>query len=297
MPKLFFWSTNTKIINPFPLSPASPVLESDSKPNHADSQKHTPSLALKDDSPTRKPSTPPYLFGRPSSEIPKTLDTGRSCSPGTTMERDSPIRRIYMVTNADDQDAQLSPRHILPKYTAFDPEEVRKSRTESHSPRGDHRIPPVRLEPTLPHGWERRKTRNGKVFYIDHNTRTTTFHPPLIEPEGNPDALGPLPPWWEMKVLDDGRIVFLDHKTQTTTLRDPRKLKLRETPLAQFIRKALYLQRVMRHERLPGQVEIKVRKSHVFEDSFNAISSAMVDNLRKDLSVVVEGLPPVHHTT
>ena len=302
MPKLFFWSTNTKDINPFSLSPASPVLASDSKPNH-DSQKHTPSPALKDDSPMRKPSTRPYLFGRPSSEIPKTLDSGRSCSPGTMMERDNPqthIRRIYMVTNADDLGANFSPRHILPKYSVFDSEEVRNSRTESRSPREDHPIPPVvRLKPTLPHGWERRKTRSGKIFYIDHNTRTTTFHPPLIEPEvGSPDALaGPLPPWWEMKVLDDGRTVFLDHKTQTTTLKDPRKSKLRETQLAQFIRKALYLQRVLRHERLPGQFEIKIRKSHVFEDSFNVISSTMVDDLRKDLSVVLEGLPPVHHAT
>jgi E3 ubiquitin-protein ligase NEDD4 len=132
------------------------------------------------------------------------------------------------------------------------------------------------------------------VYYIDHNTRTTSLHPPPIEPAGSYDELDPLPPWWEMKILDDGRTVFVDHETKTTTLRDPRKTML-ETPLAQFIRKVLYLQRILRRERWPGRFEIRVRKDHVFEDSFTIISNATVDDLRKRPSVILDGLQPGHH--
>ena len=303
MPNLFFWSSATKAKKLSMLSLAPTPFPNYSKANH-DSQKHLKSsLELEDESPTGHPTTPPHLFGRFSPESPESNDSGRSCSPGTMLEGEgspSRIRRIYIVTNADDRDAELTQRYILPKSTSSDSGRVRRS-SESQSPRDNPPISdvlPLRPEPTLPHGWERRRTRNGRIFYIDHNTRTTSFHPPLIEPEleQSPDDLGPLPPWWEMTVLNDGRIIFLDHKTQTTTLRDPRKPKLEETPLAQFIRKSLYLQRKLRHERLPGHFEIKVRKSHVFEDSFTFISNAAIDDLRRGPVVVLDGLQPVHHS-
>jgi len=295
MPNLFFWSTATKARKPSMLSLAPTPFPSDSKTIH-DPQKHISGRESEDESPTRQ-----HLFGRFSPESPESMHAGRSCSPGTKLST-SPahIRRIYIVTNADDRDAELTQRDILPKPYSFDSGRVRKSRTESQSPRENPPITgvlPVRPEPTLPHGWERRKNRNGRIFYIDHNTRTTSFHPPLIGPEleQSPDELGPLPPWWEMTLLNDGRVVFLDHKTQTTTLRDPRIAKLAETPLAQFNRKSLYLQRKIRHERLLGRFEINVRKSHIFEDSFTVVSNATVDDLRRSPVVVLDGLQPVHH--
>lgn len=33
-------------------------------------------------------------------------------------------------------------------------------------------------EVLLPAGWETRKTQKGRVYYVDHNTRTTQFDPP-----------------------------------------------------------------------------------------------------------------------
>jgi hypothetical protein len=97
-----------------------------------------------------------------------------------------------------------------------------------------------------------------------------------------------------MKVLDDGRPVFVNHETQTTTLRDPRISRLLEAPLAQSMRKARYLQRIVRRERPTGHFEIQVRRSHIFEDSFTIISSAAVDDLRKSPSVILDGLHTVH---
>jgi len=35
--------------------------------------------------------------------------------------------------------------------------------------------------PALPPGWEARKTAKGRVFYLDHNTRTTHWKPPAVQ--------------------------------------------------------------------------------------------------------------------
>ena len=50
-------------------------------------------------------------------------------------------------------------------------------------------------EDLLPEGWEARRTKDGKTFYVDHNTRTTTWQRPRVarEGEGPSEDLGPLP--------------------------------------------------------------------------------------------------------
>ena len=32
----------------------------------------------------------------------------------------------------------------------------------------------------LPPGWEKKVNRNGKTYYVDHNTRTTHWNPPAV---------------------------------------------------------------------------------------------------------------------
>nr|BAC38473.1 unnamed protein product [Mus musculus] len=49
----------------------------------------------------------------------------------------------------------------------------------------------------LPSGWEQRKDPHGRTYYVDHNTRTTTWERPQ-----------PLPPGWERRVDDRGSIFF-----------------------------------------------------------------------------------------
>jgi len=75
---------------------------------------------------------------------------------------------------------------------------------------------PVGVPPTLsgttgarplPRGWEERTT-HGKVYYVDHNKRSTTW----IRP--SPD---PLPTGWEARLTPDGRTFFVDHNTKSTT--------------------------------------------------------------------------------
>ncbi|KAF3836130.1 hypothetical protein F7725_028688 [Dissostichus mawsoni] len=62
----------------------------------------------------------------------------------------------------------------------------------------------------LPPGWEQRKDPHGRTYYVDHNTRTTTWERPQ-----------PLPPGWERRVDDRGRIYYVDHNTRTTTWQRP----------------------------------------------------------------------------
>lgn len=63
----------------------------------------------------------------------------------------------------------------------------------------------------LPEGWEVRYViQNGirRPYYVDHNTRTTHWDPPL--PEN-----------WDQRVDGHGRIYYIDHNTRTTTWQRP----------------------------------------------------------------------------
>uniref|UniRef100_A0A673ZD82 E3 ubiquitin-protein ligase n=1 Tax=Salmo trutta TaxID=8032 RepID=A0A673ZD82_SALTR len=64
--------------------------------------------------------------------------------------------------------------------------------------------------PRAPNSWEQRKDPHGRTYYVDHNTKTTTWERPQ-----------PLPPGWERRVDDRGRIYYVDHNTRTTTWQRP----------------------------------------------------------------------------
>ncbi|KAH9954579.1 hypothetical protein BC827DRAFT_1379414 [Russula dissimulans] len=84
----------------------------------------------------------------------------------------------------------------------------------------------------LPVGWEERRTAEGRPYFVDHHTRTTTWHDPRRASASaaaattvaiaNRAALGPLPSGWEMRMTSTRRIYFVDHNTRTTTWDDPR---------------------------------------------------------------------------
>ncbi|KAM4572593.1 NEDD4-like E3 ubiquitin-protein ligase WWP2 isoform 2-T2 [Odontesthes bonariensis] len=61
---------------------------------------------------------------------------------------------------------------------------------------------------SLPAGWEQRVLPHGRVYYVDHNTKTTTWERPL-------------PPGWEKRVDQRGRFYYVDHNTRTTTWQRP----------------------------------------------------------------------------
>lgn len=67
------------------------------------------------------------------------------------------------------------------------------------------------LDPNgMPLGWEAMKDKNGRIYFVNHNLRTTTWDDPR-----------PLPPGWE-KRIHSGRPYFLNHNTRATAWDDPR---------------------------------------------------------------------------
>ncbi|XP_056290361.1 NEDD4-like E3 ubiquitin-protein ligase WWP1 isoform X2 [Pseudoliparis swirei] len=80
--------------------------------------------------------------------------------------------------------------------------------TDGAKPR--QQVPNAGAADPLPPGWEQRKDPHGRTYYVDHNTRTTTWERPQ-----------PLPPGWERRVDDRGRIYYVDHNTRTTTWQRP----------------------------------------------------------------------------
>ncbi len=69
---------------------------------------------------------------------------------------------------------------------------------------------------TLPPGWEERRDKGGRRYFVDHNTRTTTWVRPI---PGDEKTTKPLPKGWERGMTDDGtkRIYFVDHNTKRNT--------------------------------------------------------------------------------
>lgn len=79
----------------------------------------------------------------------------------------------------------------------------------------------------LPRGWEEARDYDGKVFYIDHNTRRTSWIDPrdrLTKPLSFADCVGDELPWgWEAGFDPQIGVYYIDHVNKTTQIEDPRK--------------------------------------------------------------------------
>ncbi|XP_038210995.1 E3 ubiquitin-protein ligase Nedd-4 isoform X4 [Zerene cesonia] len=171
----------------------------------------------------------------------------------------------------------------------------------------------------LPPGWSMQRAPNGRIFFIDHNNKTTTWVDPRTGcasslpstsvrseggaagagagagAEGDADELGPLPEGWEERVHTDGRIFFIDHNTRTTQWEDPRlsnpQIAGPAVPYSRdYKRKYEYLKSQLRKpSNVPNKFEIKVRRNSILEDSYRIISSvSRVDLLKTKLWVEFE---------
>ncbi|KAL2097444.1 hypothetical protein ACEWY4_006651 [Coilia grayii] len=79
----------------------------------------------------------------------------------------------------------------------------------------------------LPDGWEQATDYDGKVFYIDHNTKQTSWIDPrdrLTKPLSFADCVGDELPWgWEASYDPQVGTYYIDHINKSTQLEDPRK--------------------------------------------------------------------------
>ncbi|WPK25282.1 hypothetical protein PUMCH_002593 [Australozyma saopauloensis] len=157
----------------------------------------------------------------------------------------------------------------------------------------------------LPSGWEQRFTPEGRPYFVDHNTRTTTwvdprrqqyirtFGPNTTIQQQPVSQLGPLPSGWEMRLTNTARVYFVDHNTKTTTWDDPRLPSSLDQNVPQykrdFRRKVIYFRSQPALRILPGQCHIKVRRDHIFEDSYQEIMRQTPDDLKKRLMIKFDG--------
>ncbi|KAN0132131.1 hypothetical protein V8E53_010050 [Lactarius tabidus] len=156
----------------------------------------------------------------------------------------------------------------------------------------------------LPLGWEERRTPDGRPYFVDHNTRTTTRTDPRRNSSSasaasnnalaNRAALGPLPSGWEMRMKSTRRIYFVDHNSRTTTWDDPRLPSKVDADAPQYKRD--YRRKVVYFRSQPSmclisdaRCDVRVRRQLVLEDSFTEIMRLRPEDLKKRLMVKFDG--------
>eukprot|EP00116_Pleurobrachia_bachei_P000016 sb/3460278/ len=184
----------------------------------------------------------------------------------------------------------------------------------------------------LPAGWAKGKDQgSGRTFYIDHNSRTTSWEKPKTRTDGLYAALGPLPDGWEMRYKNgrpffiqhrtkvttwhdprqenplpdgwemrlnhaDGRVFYVDHSTKSTQWEDPRLHKESSGPAIQYSRDYKVKYENFRAN-LPqpssntAKCEVRVSRKDILANSFDSIMSKTSSDLIKRLWVVFDGEP------
>ncbi|XP_057304153.1 E3 ubiquitin-protein ligase NEDD4-like isoform X3 [Hydractinia symbiolongicarpus] len=157
---------------------------------------------------------------------------------------------------------------------------------------------PSQSEMPLPPGWAMQLAQNGRVFFIDHNSRSTVWVDPRINNKNDAKDLGPLPAGWEERVHSDGRVFFIDHETQSTQWEDPRlqvqaKKKSQAIPYSRDYKRKydFFRSRLKRPENVPNKYEIHIRRSTIMEDSYRFVLSNCdkVELLKTKLWIVFDG--------
>ncbi|XP_034483655.1 E3 ubiquitin-protein ligase Nedd-4 isoform X5 [Drosophila innubila] len=137
--------------------------------------------------------------------------------------------------------------HEARRTTWIDPRNGRASPMPNQTRRVEDDLGP------LPEGWEERVHTDGRVFYIDHNTRTTQWEDPRLS---NPNIAGQAVPY-------------------------SRDYKQKYEYFKSHIRKPT---------NVPNKFEIRIRRTSILEDSYRIISSVTkTDLLKTKLWVEFEG--------
>ncbi|XP_060115785.1 E3 ubiquitin-protein ligase NEDD4 [Heteronotia binoei] len=165
-------------------------------------------------------------------------------------------------------------------------------------------LPGARDPGPLPKGWEVRNAPSGRPFFIDHNTKTTTWEDPRLKLPAHvrrkasldPGELGPLPPGWEERNHTDGRTFFINHNTKRTQWEDPRLQNAAITrPAVPYSRDykrkyEFFRKKLKKPTDIPNKFELKLHRSNILEDSYRRIVSVKkAECLKARLWVEFEG--------
>uniref|UniRef100_A0A8D2LS84 E3 ubiquitin-protein ligase n=1 Tax=Varanus komodoensis TaxID=61221 RepID=A0A8D2LS84_VARKO len=156
----------------------------------------------------------------------------------------------------------------------------------------------------LPKGWEVRNAANGRPFFIDHNTKTTTWDDPRLKIPAymrrkaslDPIDLGPLPPGWEERLHTDGRTFYINHNSKKTQWEDPRLQNVAITgPAVPYSRDykrkyEFFRKKLKKQSDIPNKFEMKLHRATIFEDSYRRIAAVKKpDHLKARLWIEFDG--------
>ncbi|XP_055664781.1 E3 ubiquitin-protein ligase NEDD4 isoform X1 [Falco peregrinus] len=176
--------------------------------------------------------------------------------------------------------------------------------TSSDSSQQSSQQQPETEQGFLPKGWEVRHAPNGRPFFIDHNTKTTTWEDPRLKIAAHPRRkasldpvdLGPLPPGWEERTHTDGRIFFINHNTKRTQWEDPRLQNVAITgPAVPYSRDykrkyEFFRKKLKKQSDIPNRFEMKIHRTTILEDSYRRIIAVKrADFLKARLWIEFDG--------
>lgn len=204
---------------------------------------------------------------------------------GGASEEVRQTRQHISVENDENENVAASTDAVVDELANANQNERRGSKSSSK--------PSLKMgKDKLPDGWAQKVAPNGRVFFINHKEKTTTWVDPRTDKETpvptgargksgqrnlTNDGLGPLPPGWEERRHKDGRTFFIDHNNKKTQWEDPR---FNDSAVAgaaipysrdykwKYDYMKTQLPKAPTHAR---EFPIKIRRRHIFEDSFRAL--------------------------
>ncbi|GAA6013097.1 hypothetical protein JCM11491_005181 [Sporobolomyces phaffii] len=194
---------------------------------------------------TTVPPIPPLP---PSSAIPRQSEAPDIISDEATTH----AAPVSLSRSADRGTASSTSPSVDASSSTADPAVPMETRSEIavSAPTNDLAVAEDELG-SLPSGWERRETPRGRAYFVDHNTKTTTWDDPRM-PSLQPDS-------------DQSK-------------RD-------------FRRKLVYFrsQAALRTNVAAGDARIIVRRSNLFEDAFSEVMKYPASDLKKRLMITFRG--------
>ncbi|XP_075358354.1 pleckstrin homology domain-containing family A member 7 isoform X4 [Mycteria americana] len=139
---------------------------------------------------------------------------------------------------------------------------------------------------SLPEHWSYGVCKDGRVFFIDDLTRTTTWlHPRTGEPVNSGHMIrSDLPRGWEEGFSEEGASYFIDHNQQTTSFRHPVTGQVSPENIEFILREE-------QHSSMSKQ-QINQRPSSMVSETSTAVTTSAVDT--KPGSKVVKAGNKVH---
>ncbi|XP_064922180.1 pleckstrin homology domain-containing family A member 7 isoform X7 [Columba livia] len=139
---------------------------------------------------------------------------------------------------------------------------------------------------TLPEHWSYGVCKDGRVFFIDDLTRTTTWlHPRTGEPVNSGHMIrSDLPRGWEEGFSEEGASYFIDHNQQTTSFRHPVTGQVSPENIEFILREE--------QNTSMSKQQINQRPSSMVSETSTAVTTSAVDT--KPVSKVVKAGNKVH---